>query len=267
MQVSFGSRLREGLGRLARGQGSHRVNSPGLRACSWLAAGLLAGALAISPWSAWRVGWFGSRAQAAASSPGLSLAPSSGVANPGATFAVDIIADCGSHADAAAITVSFDPVRLQVVTITPDTSQFPNALLPASYDNVAGLVRYEAGSLTCHGAGSCPSGSVHLGTIQFSTIGQCGFSVPLALTGQLTWAGGYVFNGTGSGSTIAITIAGDVNANGQVNVQDIQLVAAHWSSVQGEALYDARYDLDADGDIDVADIMFVAARWNQQCSS
>lgn len=265
MQITLVSWLQEALSWRIRGQGSSRANSPAARACSWLAAGILAATLVVWPWSAGRVGWFGSRAQAAASSPGLSLSPASGVKEPGATLAVDVFADCGSNADAAAITITFDPAQLQVGAITPDTAQFPNTLLPASYDNVAGLVRYEAGSLACHSAGPCPSGSVHLATIQFSVVGQCGTQAPLAVAGQLTWAGAYVFNGTGSGSTVAITIAGDVNGDGRVNVQDIQLVAAHWSSVQGEALYDARYDLDADGDVDVADIMFVAARWNQQC--
>ncbi len=265
MQAPFGSWLRDALSWLARDRVVHRVNSSVVRACSWLAAGLLVCALATSPLVARRVGWLAVRAQAAASSPGLSLSPSSRVVSPGATFAVDVMADCGTHADAAAMAISFNPVYLQVTSITPDTSRFLNMLLPASYDNSAGLVRYETGSVECHSTGSCPSGSVHLATIQFSTVGPCSSSVPVAVGGQLTWAGSYVFDGTGAGSTISIVLAGDVNRDGHVNVQDIMLVANHWSSVQGEALYDALYDLDADGDVDVADIMFVAARWNQQC--
>ncbi len=247
------------------GHCSRRSNSPAVRVGSWLAACLLVGALATGPWSASELGWFAGRAQAAASSPGLSLSPSSRATYPTATFTVDIVADCGSNADAAATVVTFDPAHLQVEAITPDASGFATTLFQG-YDNVAGLVQYDAGSLTCHSLSSCPSGSVRLATIRFRAVGECGFSVPLALHGQLTWEGSYVFNGVGNGSTVAITISGDVDLDGDVDVVDIMLVAGRWSSVQGQPKYDARYDLDADGDIDVVDIMFVAARWNQTCS-
>lgn len=264
MQARSGFWLRDASACLARRCGSGRVSSTAARTRRWLVSGLLLAVLASSPWSVWQVGWFRSGARAA-SAPGLSLSSPAGVVQPGATFSVDIIADCGSRADAVAFAVTFNPAQVQVASVTPDTSQFPNALLAASYDNVAGWVRYEAGSLACHSAGSCPTGPVHLATIQFTTAGLCGVATPLAVAGQLTWEGAYTFDGSGAGSTIAITIAGDVNADGLVDVQDIMLVATHWSSAQGEALYDARYDLDADGDIDVVDIMLVAARWNQQC--
>jgi hypothetical protein len=263
MQKSVGLKLREASRRLAMGHRSRRI-SPAAWVRSAFAVCLLVGALAAGLWSAWGLAWPGGRAQAAVSSPGLSLSPSSWPTYPGATFDVDIVADCSPNADATATVVTFDPVHLQVVALTPDTSVFANTLF-RSYDNVGGQVQYEAGSLACHAGGRCPSGSVRLATIRFQAVGQCGYSVPLTLQGQITWEGPYAFNGVGSGSTVGISIAGDVDLNGRVDVVDIMLVTGRWSSVRGEPKYDARYDLDADGDIDVADIMFVAARWNQTC--
>jgi hypothetical protein len=258
-------RSRDIEGGLDMGHHSGRPRPTTVRIRLRLAGAVLAGLLAVLPWSAREPGWLGAHARAAASSPGLSLLPSSWPTYPGATFQVDIVADCGSNADAAATVVAFDPAHLQVEALTPDASVFATTLLQA-YDNVAGQVQYDAGSLTCHSASSCPSGSVRLGTIRFRAVGECGFSVPLSIQGQITWEGAFIFNGVGSGNTVGISIAGDVDLDGDVDVVDIMLVAGRWSSVQGQPQYDARYDLDADGDIDVADIMFVASRWNQTCA-
>jgi hypothetical protein len=178
---------------------------------------------------------------------------------------VDIVADCSPNGDAAAAVVTFDPAHLQVDALTPDTSVFTTTLFQ-SYNNTTGKVEVEAGSMACHAAGNCPTGSVRLATIQFHAVGQCGYSVPLTVTGQITWQGPYAFNGAGTGTTVGISIAGDLDLNRAVDVVDIMLVAGRWSAVQGQAKYDVRYDSDADGDIDVADIMFVASRWNQSCS-
>jgi hypothetical protein len=199
------------------------------------------------------------------------LSPSFRFASPSATFTVDIVADCGANADAAAVKVAFDPAYLQFVSLAPDLSKFSNKLLQ-SYDNSAGRVEYDAGAaLTCHESLNCPSGSVRLATITFRTVAQCGLSVPLSVEGKMTWAGGYdyIFNGVGSGSTVGITIAGDVNLDRRVDIVDIMLVATRWNTVVGDPGYDVRYDLAPDmpnGAIDIVDIMYVAARWNQTCS-
>jgi len=42
-------------------------------------------------------------------------------------------------------------------------------------------------------------------------------------------------------------------------------VANHWNTVEGQESYDPTYDLDDDGDIDVVDIMIVAAHWGDTC--
>lgn len=53
----------------------------------------------------------------------------------------------------------------------------------------------------------------------------------------------------------------DVNCDGDVDVVDIQLVAARWGAAQGDSLFHPRYDLDGDGAIGVLDITMTATRW------
>ena len=206
-----------------------------------------------------------SRAQAALAAPGLSLSPPSRAAWDGATFPVDIMLDCGSNTDAVAAVVSFDARYLQVVSVTPDTTQFPLALRNR-HNNTAGTVTYDAGaSLDCHREGTCPSGPARLATITFRTVTGTLSSTALDIHGQMTWGGAYTFDGTGNGGTVAVTIAGDVDGDCDVDIVDIMLVAARWNSVAGSPSYDSRYDLDADRDIDIVDIMLIATHWNQSC--
>ncbi|MBN2001548.1 thrombospondin type 3 repeat-containing protein [candidate division KSB1 bacterium] len=60
----------------------------------------------------------------------------------------------------------------------------------------------------------------------------------------------------------------DLDSDYDVDVMDIQLVAAHWNTRIGDARYDPRYDVDnqgqGDGDIDVLDIQLVASWWNKE---
>ncbi len=60
-------------------------------------------------------------------------------------------------------------------------------------------------------------------------------------------------------------LAGDVDADCDVDIVDIMLVAGRWNAVLGDPPYDPRYDLDGDGAIDVVDIMLVATHWGTTC--
>jgi hypothetical protein len=64
---------------------------------------------------------------------------------------------------------------------------------------------------------------------------------------------------------LRLGLPADLDADCDVDVLDIMLVASHWNSREGEPQYDARYDLDADGDVDIGDIMLVASQWNTHC--
>ena len=53
----------------------------------------------------------------------------------------------------------------------------------------------------------------------------------------------------------------DVDCDGGVDVADVQQVAAHWGTAQGNPGYHPRYDLDGDDLIGVLDIVIDATRW------
>ncbi|MFC1569825.1 T9SS type A sorting domain-containing protein [bacterium] len=55
----------------------------------------------------------------------------------------------------------------------------------------------------------------------------------------------------------------DIDKDGDVDVIDVQLVAAHWNTHEYEPDFNKAYDIDDDGDVDVFDIQRVAAWWNK----
>ncbi len=57
----------------------------------------------------------------------------------------------------------------------------------------------------------------------------------------------------------------DLDGDGDVDVEDIMLVAACWHCGRGDACYELRYDLDDDGIITIVDIMLVAVDWGETC--
>ena len=60
-------------------------------------------------------------------------------------------------------------------------------------------------------------------------------------------------------------LSGDLNCDGQVNIDDVMMVANRWRCKCGDGCYDSRYDLDEDCDIDVVDIMKVVVHWYEAC--
>lgn len=134
----------------------------------------------------------------------LSLSPSSLTLTAPVPFTLDIIVDCDAHADGVATTVAFDPAFLRVLSVVPDTSQFP-LVLRKEYDHRSGLVQYDAGAvLGCHVQGSCPSGTARIATVTFTGIAWPPHGTYIGLYGQVTWSGQYIFEGEGSGSTVTI---------------------------------------------------------------
>ena len=61
------------------------------------------------------------------------------------------------------------------------------------------------------------------------------------------------------------TLEGDVDNDGDVDIDDIMQVASRWRCQCGDDCYVATYDLDEDCDIDVVDIMLVVAQWGDTC--
>jgi len=134
----------------------------------------------------------------------INLTPDSRTVNAMDHFSLDIRVDCGVNADGAATTVTFDPRYVQVLSLTPDTTQFTNALR-STFDNGTGTVRYDAGApLLCHQEETCPSGFIRIATITFRAVQATVPTTFIAISGQVTWSGAYVFDGPGSGSTITV---------------------------------------------------------------
>lgn len=190
--------------------------------------------------------------------------PSSHTTVVSSTFTLDLMADCGTNADAVSLVVSFDPRLLQAQTATADAS-FPN-VLRRSIDNALGRVYYDAGApLTCHDDGNCPSGVVRVAQLSFVTVGAAAAPTTVGLAGKIAWSGSYVFNGSGVGSTVTIRLRGDVDVDCDVDLTDMMLVAQAWDTTSGGPGFSPAYDLDANGTIDILDVMNVAVHWGDVC--
>jgi len=56
--------------------------------------------------------------------------------------------------------------------------------------------------------------------------------------------------------------AGDINADGRVNVFDLQRLAASWNKQQGQQGYDPACDFNGDNKVNVFDLQAMGANWN-----
>ena len=80
--------------------------------------------------------------------------------------------------------------------------------------------------------------------------------------GTSDWSPVFYFQTTSSSGFWA-----DIDRDGDVDILDVQLVAARWNSHAGDPNYDPRCDVDnegqGDGDIDILDVQLVASWWNK----
>ena len=84
-----------------------------------------------------------------------------------------------------------------------------------------------------------------------STAGQSAASPPAASSASYVVSSGYW----------RCAVAGDVNDNGVVDMDDIQAVASAWGDIPAPGYADR----DGDGDVDVVDIQQVTAHWGEVC--
>ena len=101
-------------------------------------------------------------------------------------------------------------------------------------------------------------------------VGQTTITVGSIISPTLTSCGeftvyGEVADEVGATTFLSTTVSlvvPDVNCTGNVDIADIQQVAARWPLPIGDPGYHPRYDLNADDVIDVFDIIAVANAWN-----
>ena len=134
---------------------------------------------------------------------GLMLSPPAQTVQVQTTFTLDVVADCGTSADTVGVELTFDPMYLQVVTVTADESRFPQ-VLRNRFDNSAGTIYYDAGSLLCHSENSCPSGAVRMATVTFRAVATTLNASSVGILGQVVWSGEPIFDGVGAASAITI---------------------------------------------------------------
>jgi hypothetical protein len=70
-------------------------------------------------------------------------------------------------------------------------------------------------------------------------------------------------NNTLLGSTVTVTIPGDVDGDQDVDIFDIVKIAGIYGALQGDPSYDANSDIDGDGDIDIFDIVAGAGHYGE----
>jgi len=65
------------------------------------------------------------------------------------------------------------------------------------------------------------------------------------------------------GTTFLVTIVGDINADGIVDIEDIYKIALAYGTTPGQAGYDPNLDINADGIIDIEDIYIAALHYGE----
>lgn len=183
------------------------------------------------------------------------------------SFTVNIIIKNVEDMGSFQFDLAFDPSKLQVDSI--DLGDFlgstGNTASPVgpTIDSENGIATFGAFSF---GPNPGPTGSGILARISLSTK-DIADATDLDLENvQVTDKEGdllpvEVIDGK---VTIVSRYPYDIDDDGDVDIVDIQLVAARWNTKKGDAKYDPFCDIDGDRDIDVVDIQRVAAHWGEK---
>lgn len=128
-------------------------------------------------------------------------------------------------------------------------------------DNVAGTLSLSEAET---GSQAGPNGDGDLAEILWSTM-----PVDQVQTADIGLGSVELYNTAGAaitptiaGGQITLCFFADVDCNNEVDIQDLQRVAARWNVQVGDAAYDENYDSDRSGRITVQDIQRTSAYWS-----
>lgn len=225
-------------------------------------------------------------ARATAAEPGVGdpavvrCEPSVAIGPVTTTLTVDLYVENAANLYGADVRFLFDPTVAQVVDVDPFAPGVqiqpladlltPGFVIRRDADNASGLIWY---AMTQLNPSPPVTGSGALARVTFQPLSTAAFTMPV-VNHQLAGPGGVELPSVAEACTVIFQPCSDVNADGQVDLDDLVAVALRWLLTAADPdpdndpltpNYEARYDLDADGAIDVVDIMLVAGRWLERC--
>jgi len=168
-------------------------------------------------------------------------------------------------------TIDYDPTIVKVsdasaVALGNFLGSTGRSVIPLtpSIDNTTGQMSYTAASF---GSQTCPSGNGILARIIWTAVGMG--------TSQLDLSSAQITDPMGDPMTVTLvdgqivvidTHFADLDGDGDVDIVDIQKVAAHYGIKEGDPDWDSTYDIDGDGDVDIVDVQKVAAWYGKDIS-
>jgi len=204
--------------------------------------------------------------------PTVKIEPATKEIYLGSTGSVDIlienIADLGSFE----FEITYNGTIVQIagsgdVVLGPFLGSTGRSAIPVGpdIDNTAGSVVYGAASF---GTQAGASGSGVLATLTWTPQAEGTTTLNLKNVKVGNTEGTEIpVNEIDGEITVIARFWADIDGDNDVDIIDIQLVAARWNTHVGDPDYDPICDVDNDGDIDIIDIQLVAAWWNKPISS
>jgi len=194
----------------------------------------------------------------------------------GGSAAVDVMIESAADLGSFEFEIAYDGAIVQIAqssdvvlgSILGSTGRTGIPVGP-TIDNVVGSVIYGAASV---GGQNGASGNGVLATITWTALSE-GKSILDLKNIKVSDTQGTERAVVAEDGEINVTSRfwADIDGDDDVDIIDVQLVAAHWNTQLGSANYDAVCDVDnaglGDGDVDIIDVQLVASWWNQPLPS
>ncbi len=188
------------------------------------------------------------------------------------TGTTDVVIEKATNLGSFEFTISYNKDIVQIVNVSDvvlgaflgSTGRTVIPLGP-DIDNNIGKIVFGGASL---GAAAGPTGNGVLATITWKALSEGTTTLDLNTVKVSDILGVEIPKNEVDGQ-IEVTECfwADVDCDGDVDIIDIQLVAARWNTQVGDPEYAPNYDVDnegqGDGDIDIIDIQLVASWWNK----